>query len=451
MKRSWIQKSFVCMMVFMMAMSMVQKPANAQGDLDVNAKAAILVEASTGKILYEKNSDTAQGIASMTKMMSEYLLLEAVEDGKVKWDQKYTVPGNLSEMSHNTGLSNVSLREEDSYTIKELYEAMAIYSANAATMAIAETIAGSEANFVKMMNEKAKELGLKEYKFVNSTGLNNRDLQPYVDQVVGGQDEENVMSANDVATLAYRLLHDHPEVLETSSIPKKVFAEGTVDETHMDNWNWMLKGLLREYEGMDGLKTGTTDFAGANFTGTAERDGLRFITVVMNVDVPPGENSYDARFSETRKMLDYAFNNYSIEEVLPADYKVKGQKTLSVEKGKEKEVQIKTDSPLSMVIKNGEADQYKPKFVLDKKKLNKDGELTAPVKEGEKVGYVMLEAKGKKDLGYLTDKGTNASKASVVTVDSVEKANWFVLSMRAVGGFFGDIWNSITSTVKGWF
>ncbi|WP_226677791.1 D-alanyl-D-alanine carboxypeptidase family protein [Rossellomorea aquimaris] len=439
------------MMVCMMAMSMVQKPANAQGDLDVNAKAAILVEASTGKILYEKNSDTAQGIASMTKMMSEYLLLEAVEDGKVKWDQKYTVPGNLSEMSHNTGLSNVSLREEDSYTIKELYEAMAIYSANAATMAIAETIAGSEANFVKMMNEKAKELGLKEYKFVNSTGLNNRDLQPYVDQVVGGQDEENVMSANDVATLAYRLLHDHPEVLETSSIPKKVFAEGTVDETHMDNWNWMLKGLLREYEGMDGLKTGTTDFAGANFTGTAERDGLRFITVVMNVDVPPGENSYDARFSETRKMLDYAFNNYSIEEVLPADYKVKGQKTLSVEKGKEKEVQIKTDSPLSMVIKNGEADQYKPKFVLDKKKLNKDGELTAPVKEGEKVGYVMLEAKGKKDLGYLTDKGTNASKASVVTVDSVEKANWFVLSMRAVGGFFGDIWNSITSTVKGWF
>lgn len=451
MKRSWIQKSFVCMMVFMMAMSMVQKPANAQGDLDVNAKAAILVEASTGKILYEKNSDTAQGIASMTKMMSEYLLLEAVEDGKVKWDQKYTVPGNLSEMSHNTGLSNVSLREEDSYTIKELYEAMAIYSANAATMAIAETIAGSEANFVKMMNEKAKELGLKEYKFVNSTGLNNRDLQPYVDQVVGGPEEENVMSANDVATLAYRLLHDHPEVLETSSIPKKVFAEGTVDETHMDNWNWMLKGLLREYEGMDGLKTGTTDFAGANFTGTAERDGLRFITVVMNVDVPPGENSYDARFSETRKMLDYAFNNYSMEEVLPADYKVKGQKTLSVEKGKEKEVQIKTDAPLSMVIKNGEEDQYKPKFVLDKKKLNDDGELTAPVKEGEKVGYVMLEAKGKKDLGYLTDKGTNASKASVVTVDSVEKANWFVLSMRAVGGFFGDIWNSITSTVKGWF
>ncbi|PFA63757.1 D-alanyl-D-alanine carboxypeptidase [Bacillus sp. AFS015802] len=439
------------MMVFMMAMSMVQKPANAQGDLDVNAKAAILVEASTGKILYEKNSDTAQGIASMTKMMTEYVLLEAIKEGKVKWNQTYTVPTNISNMSHNDNLSNVPLREEGTYKIKDLYEAMAIESANAAAMAIAETVAGSQEKFVKMMNDKAKELGLENYKFVNVTGLNNKDLAPYVDQVVGGADEENVMSAKDTATLAYRLMKDYPEILKTSSMAKKTFAEGTEDAFNMKNWNWMLPGLIREYEGMDGLKTGTTDFAGGCFTGTAERDGMRYITVVMNVDISSGENSYDARFNETRKMLDYAFSNFTMEEVLPADYQVKGQKTLSVEKGKEKEVQIKTDAPLSMVIKNGEEDQYKPKFVLDKKKLNDDGELTAPVKKGEKVGYVMLEAKGKKDLGYLTDKGTNASKASVVTVDGVEKANWFVLSMRAVGGFFGDIWNSITSTVKGWF
>ncbi len=451
MKRSWIQKSFVCMMVLMLAMGIVERPANAQGDLDVNAKAAILVEASTGKILYEKNSENAQGIASMTKMMTEYLLLEAVAEGKVKWDQKYTVPTKVSNMSHNDGLSNVPLREEGTYVLKDLYEAMAIESANAATMAIAEIVAGSEANFVKKMNAKAKELGLKNYKFVNSSGLNNRDLAPYVDQVVGGPEEENVMSAKDTATLAYRMLKDFPEVLETSSIPKKVFAEGTEDEVPMENWNYMLPSLIREYEGMDGLKTGTTDFAGACFTGTAERDGMRYITVVMNVEVAPGENSYDARFSETRKMMDYAFNNYSIEEMLPADYQVKGQKTLPVDKGKEKEVQIKTDAPLSMVIKNGEEDQYKPKFVLNKKKLNDDSELTAPVKKGEKVGYVTLESKDKKDLGYLTDKGTNASKASVVAVDGVEKANWFVLSMRAVGGFFGDIWNSVTSTVKGWF
>ncbi|MCA1057295.1 D-alanyl-D-alanine carboxypeptidase [Rossellomorea aquimaris] len=451
MKRSWIQKSFVCFLVFLMAMSMVQKPASAQGDLDVNANAAILVEASTGKILYEKNSETALGIASMTKMMTEYLLLEAVEEGKVKWDQKYTVPTNISKMSHNTSLSNVSLREEGTYTIRDLYESMAIYSANASAMAIAETIAGSEANFVKLMNKKAEELGLENYKFVNSSGLNNKDLAPYVDQVVGGAEEENVVSAKDIATLAYRLINDYPEVLETSSIAKKMFAEGTEDQFLMKNWNWMLKGLIREYDGMDGLKTGTTDFAGACFTGTAERDGMRFITVVMDVQVEPGENSYDARFAETRKMMDYAFNNFTVEEVLPADYKIKGQKTLPVVKGKEKEVGIKSESALNMVVKNGEEDQYKPKFVVDKKKLNEDGKLTAPIKKGEKVGYVTMESKDKNDLGYLTDKGSNASKSSVVTVEGVEKANWFVLSMRAIGGFFGDIWGSVTSTVKGWF
>jgi serine-type D-Ala-D-Ala carboxypeptidase (penicillin-binding protein 5/6) len=450
-KRSWVQKSFVCFLVFLMAMSMVQKPASAQGDLDVNANAAILVEASTGKVLYEKNSETALGIASMTKMMTEYLLLEAIEEGKVKWDQKYTVPTNVSKMSHNTSLSNVSLREEGTYTIKDLYESMAIYSANASAMAIAETIAGSEANFAKMMNKKAEELGLENYKFVNSSGLNNKDLAPYVDQVVGGAEEENVMSAKDTATLAYRLLNDFPEVLETSSIAKKMFAEGTEDQFLMKNWNWMLPDLIRGYEGMDGLKTGTTDFAGACFTGTAERDGMRFISVVMDVQVEPGENSYDARFAETRKMMDYAFNNYTMQELLPADYKIKGQKTLPVVKGKEKEVGIKSESALNMVVKNGEEDQYKPKFVVDKKKLNEDGKLTAPIKEGEKIGYVTLESKDKNDLGYLTDKGANAAKSSVVTVEGVEKANWFVLSMRAVGGFFGDIWGSVTSTVKGWF
>ncbi|MGX1266602.1 D-alanyl-D-alanine carboxypeptidase (penicillin-binding protein 5/6) [Rossellomorea marisflavi] len=448
MKRSWIQKSVVCMMVLMLAMGLVQKPASAaQGDLDVKAKAAILVEASTGKILYEKNADNAQGIASMTKMMTEYLLLEAIQDGKVKWDQTYEVPMNISKMSHNTGLSNVSLEVGRSYTVKELYEAMAIYSANAATMGIAETIAGSEAKFVEMMNAKAKELGLEHYKFVNSTGLNNADLSQYFDSVVGDPDEENVMSAKDMATLAYRLLKDHPEILETSSIPKKVFDKGG-DPTNMSNWNWMLPGLIREYEGMDGLKTGTTDFAGANFTGTAERDGIRFISVVMDVNVPSGENSYDARFNETRKLLDYAFNNYTLEEVFPANYEIKGHKTMAVVKGKEKNVKIHTKDPLQMVLKSDADKKFKPQFEVDKKKLNEDGELQAPVKKGETIGYVTV--KSDDGLGYLTDKG-GSSKAAVVTADGVEKANWFILSMRAVGGFFSDIWGSVTSTVKGWF
>ena len=447
--KKWFQKSVVSFLVLILAAGVFQ-PAlsvNAEDALTVNAEAAIIVEADTGKIIYEKNAETALGIASMTKMMTEYLLLEAVNEGKVDWEQQYTIPVPLSNLSHERGLSNVPLRAEAQYTVKELYEAMAIYSANAATMAIANIIAGSESNFIKMMNDKAEELGLESYKFVNSTGLNNRDLGELRPEGTGAE-EENVMSAKDTAKLAYHLLNEYPEVLETSSIPKMTFDEGTEDAVDMQNWNWMLPGLVYEYEGMDGLKTGTTDLAGYCFTGTAERNGTRYITVVMDAQPNEGENPYHARFAQTANMMNYAFTNFTTEEIFPANYEVKGNKVLPVEKGKEKEVAIHTKEPLKMVVRNGE-NEFEPKLVLDKKKLNEDQQLTAPIKDEEQVGYLTIE--GGDDLGYITEKAAANGQVPVVTAEAVEKANWFTLSMRAVGGFFSDIWGGITSTVKGWF
>lgn len=194
--------------------------ANAETDLGLTVDAAILIDADSGKILFEQNADTSLGIASMTKMMTEYLLLDAIDAGKVKWDQEYHVTDYTYRMSQNRALSNVPLRRDGSYTIRELYEAMAIYSANAATVAIAETIAGSETEFLKLMNKKAEELGLEGYKFVNSTGLNNADLFGMHPSGTGPEDE-NVMPAKSVAKLAYHLLKDHPKVLETSKIAKR--------------------------------------------------------------------------------------------------------------------------------------------------------------------------------------------------------------------------------------
>ncbi|MFD2442622.1 D-alanyl-D-alanine carboxypeptidase family protein [Bacillus sp. CGMCC 1.16607] len=417
---------------------------NADAQLDVKADAAILVEASTGRVLFEKNADTVLGIASMTKMMTEYLLLEAIKEGRVKWEQEYSVTEYVWKVSQDRSLSNVPLRRDGKYSIRELYEAMAIYSANGATIAIAETIAGSEANFVKMMNEKAQELGLEKYKFVNSSGLNNRDLKGQQPEGTGAE-EENVMSARATSKLAFRLLKDFPEVLETSSTTKKKFREGTDDEIKMENWNWMLPTLVFGYEGVDGLKTGTTDFAGYCFTGTASRDGKRFITVVMNAKNASGQGNYKARFDETRKMLDYAFSNYSIEEILPKNAKIKGQTTLPVTKGKGNKINVISKDAIEMVILNGEKDQYKPVVVLDKKKLNDKGELTAPVKKGDVVGYVTIEAKGDKKVSFLTDNAKDQIKVDLVAAESVEKANWFVLMMRGIGDFFGDLWKSASS------
>lgn len=453
--RKLIASSLAMIMFFGLFTGINKVDAETVG-VDVNASGAILVDADTGMILFEKNSETALGIASMTKMMTEYLLLEAVKEGKVKWNQEYLVSPEISGMSHDDSLSNVYLRVEAKYKVEDLYAAMAIESANAATMAIAEIVGGSEAKFVEMMNKKAAELGLEKYKFVNSTGLNNRDILKHFPEVIGDPDEENIMSAKDVASLASHLIHDFPEVLKTSSIPEKIFAKGTEDEFVMDNWNWMLEGYEEiadrypnyqqfVYDGLDGLKTGSTPFAGYNFTGTAIRDGQRYISVVMNT------SSQTERFRETRKVLDYAFNNFKKEEIIPKHYQVKGNKSLPVTKGKEDHVKIYTKDAVNMVVKNGEKDNFKTTLTLDKKKVNKDGELTAPIKKGEKVGTLSIQPKDADNLGFLTEKGQDNITVDVIAAEDVEKSNWFVLMLRGIGGFFGDLWGGISSTVKGWF
>lgn len=422
-------------------------PANigqAAESVDVNAEAAILIDAESGKVLYEKEADKKLAIASMTKMMTEYLVLDAIENKKIKWDQEVTVSDYAQKVSQNNSLSNVPLLKEVKYTVKELYEAMAIYSANGATIALAELVSGgSEADFVKMMNEKAKELGLDDAKFVNTTGLNNKDLLGQ--HPVGEATEENMMSARSTARLAYELLKQHPDVLETASIPTKEFTKG-LDEgkaIKMLNWNWMLEGLDLEYPGVDGLKTGSTDKAGYSFTGTIEKDGMRLISVVMKT------NSPIARFRETAKLFDWGFSNFSKQDVVPKGYQFKNNTTVPVVKGKEKKVEVEAADALQMIVKNNEKDQYEPTFQLDKKKLENDA-LVAPLKKGEKVGIVSVTYKGNgTDYGYIT--GEKAYSTPLVTKEEVKKANWFTLGMRGTGSFFGNLWDKTTEKVKNLF
>ncbi len=403
--------------------------------LDVEAGAAILVEADSGKILYQKNADELLAIASMTKMMSEYLVHEAVDKGKLKWDQKITVSEYAYKISQDRSLSNVPLENGGSYTVKELYEAMAIYSANGATIALAEAVVGKEADFVKMMNDKAKELGLKNYKFVNSTGLTNHDLKGQHPEGTT-PDEENKMSARDVAILAQHLIQDFPKVLDTAKIPKKVFQEGGKYPVQMDNWNWMLKGLVKEYEGVDGLKTGSTPEAGDCFTGTAERNGMRLISVVIKT------NSHTARFDETKKLFDYGFTNFEAKKVYPKGSTVKENETVRVENAKDKDVTVQTKQAITLPMLKGSKEVYKTEF----KELSKEKE--APIKKGTTLGQMVVSSKDNNDPGFLSGKSL---QVDLVTKSEVEKANWFTRSMRGIGSFFSDIWNSAVDTVKGWF
>ncbi|WP_286138411.1 serine hydrolase [Bacillus sp. AFS055030] len=417
------------------------RPAAAEDVLGIQAKAAILVDANSGKILYEKNSKAPLPIASMSKMMTEYLVNEAVKNGKISWDEKVTVSDYAHKISQNTGLSNVPLELGGQYTVKELYEAAAIYSANGATIALAEKIGGSEKNFVQLMNDKAKKLGLGDVKFVNATGLVNKDLQGMQPEGTALSDE-NIMSANGVAKLAYNLIKTYPEVLQTSSIPKKIFQKGGKYPVNMDNWNWMLPGLVFQYPGMDGLKTGSTDSAGFCFTGTAKRDDQRYITVVM------GANSYNSRFSETAKLMDYGFSNFEKVTLLKKGEAVKGSKTVKVVKGKDKEVKVIAKDDVTLAVKRGEAKNYKPTVQLSGKSIDKNGDIIAPIKKGTKVGQIVVKSSKNEDLGFIN---TNNQSYDLVVDKSVDKANWLVLSFRGIGSFFGNLWDSIISGIGGLF
>ena len=442
MKHTYQKILSVLLLVFIISAG-VPAAAGAASDINVKAKSAILVDAKTGKILYEKNSEALLPPASMSKIMTEYLVWEAIKKGDISWEKTTQISDYPYSISANKEFSGVGLKQNKDYTVRDLYKAMAINSDNATTIALTELIAGSETNFVKKMNAKAKEIGMGEYEFVNATGLDNKDLGSNRPKGTG-VDDTNRMSAKSAALLAYRLIKDYPDALKISSMPETEF-----DGQKIRNWNYMLPhnaSYLKQfhYDGVDGLKTGYTDFAGYCFTGTAEKDGRRLITVVMNTA------SEDERFKETAKLLDYGFSQFETKELFPKGYSDPKHKSLPVVKGKDKSVPVGLKQAVTIPVKKGEEKKYSIQVKTDKSKLNKNGELTAPVKKGEKVGSAELVYQGGDDPGYIYAHGKDKG-LDVVTTKSVDKDNWFMLTLKAIGHFFANLFSIIFETIKGWF
>ena len=407
---------------------------------EINAKAAFAIEPETGKVLLNQNGDKQLGIASMTKMIVEYIVFEKIEQGDISWDKQVSISDYAHEISQNTSLSNVMLRADETYSVEELYQALAIYSANGATIALAEEIAGSESAFVDQMTDKLDEWGIKQYSIYNSTGLNNSDLRGNI-YPGSSENDENSMTARGVARVAQQLINDYPEALKTTSIPKKTFREGTEDAIDMQNWNWMLKGLIFEHKNVDGLKTGTTDFAGASIAGTAEENGMRIITVVMNAE--NGQVDKQSRFKETGKVMDWVFANWKPVDLYSKGDTIKNVGALAVEKGKEETVKLAAGENTKIILPNDkDKKDISVKFKPAKKNINEDNELTAPAKKGTKVGEAEIIIKNDK-LGYV--ERTEGEEVSAVTSKAVEKANVFVLLGRSVSSFFGDVYHKIFS------
>lgn len=382
-----MKKILLCLICTIFLFPMITKAEEKETtELAQNAKSAILIEASTGEILYEKNSHEKLPPASMTKMMSMLVIVENIEKGVISWDEKITVSENASSM----GGSQILLETGEQMTVSDLFKGVAVMSGNDAVVALAEAVAGTKDEFVKMMNNKAKELGLKDTSFKNPHGL----------------DEANhYTSAYDMAMIAKELVK-HEKVLEYTSIYEDYLRKGTDKEIWLTNTN----KLVRFYTGVDGLKTGYTSEAGYCLTATAKKNSMRLISVAM------GEPDSKTRNVEITSMLDYGFAQYRVTSLIN---KNKVIAKVEVDKGKQKYAEIVPKSEVTIMSK----------------KTNKIGKITykletknikAPVNKNQKVGTLQILENGKE-----------INKVDVVVKSKISKANIGELYLR----YLSDIVN----------
>lgn len=346
-----------------------------------NAKSAILIEASTGEVLFEKNADERLVPASMTKMMSMLVIIEAIENDDLKWNQEIQVSENASSM----GGSQILLETGEKMSVRDLFKGVAIASGNDAVVALAEAVAGTEDAFVQKMNDKAKELGLKNTNFKNPHGLDTAN---------------HYSSARDMSLIAKELVK-HEKVLEFTSVYEDYLRENTDRKIWLVNTN----KLVRFYDGVDGLKTGFTEGAGYCLTATAKKDGMRVIAVVM------GEADSKMRNQEVSEMLDYAFAQYKLDNLLEDGYSLGKYKVYN---GKDEFVTVIPKDGATILRKKGEKSS-KATYEADVY------ELKAPLKKGDVVGSLKIKEDGK------------VIRKVKLTVDkNVKKANYLELLGRNI-------------------
>lgn len=354
--------------------------AGALGDDEISAPSAILMDANSGKILYEKNSRDRRPCASITKVMTLTLVMEAIDSGKIRLDDVVTTSAHAASM----GGSDIWLEEGEQMTVDDMVKATAVASANDAAVALAEFISGTEDDFVAAMNEKAKALGMEDTTFLNCNGLD---------------EEGHITSAYDVALMSRELIK-HKKIFDYTSIWLDYLRGG---DTQIVNTN----KLLKSYNGITGLKTGTTGDAGSCISATAERDGLSLIAVVLGAD------SGTERFRDAATLLDYGFANFETHKLSQEN----GLFPVKVDGGLQDTVAVKCEDVAYFTVPKGEGANVK-------QTLDVPESVAAPVHKGDVVGSLKYSLNGEDIAAF-----------DVITDEDVEKKSFFTV--------LGILWDSM--------
>ena len=351
-------------------------------ELNVGGKSALLMDMATGTVLYEKNAHEKLAPASVTKVMTMLLIMEAIDAGKIRWEDTVTT----SEAAAAKGGSQIYLKVGETMSVSDMVKSIAVSSANDCACAMAEHISGSESAFVDLMNQRAAQLGMQDTHFVNCTGLDD-----------GEDAKSHLTSAYDIALMSRELMKNHPDIQKFTTIWMDTVRQGAFGLSNTNK-------LVRFYPGATGLKTGFTTGAGYCLSATAQREGLGLIAVVM------GAETSQERFSACKSMLDYGFANFAL--VSP---QMPQESTVPVKLGVSAYVQAIPSQQTELLVDKGQRDQVSTEITLEES-------VAAPVSKGQRLGTLTVKV-GEQVL----------SQIPLVAKEGVEKLTWgdiFLLLLR---------------------
>ena len=361
-----------------------EQNSNENGNtLNLESGGAILIEQETGKILYNHNAHEKLRPASVTKVMSILLIMEALDSGQISLTDKVACTENAAGM----GGSQIWLEIGEELTVDEMLKAICVVSANDCTVAMAEYLCGSEEAFVNKMNQRAKELGMNDTTFRNCHGID---------------EDGHLTSAYDISLMSRELLKNHPKILDYTTIWMDTLRNG---ESELVNTN----KLIRNYKGATGLKTGSTSVALYNLSASATRDGLSLIAVIMKAPTTA------IRFSEAQKLLDYGFSNYQYKDLVSKGTVLK---EAEITKGVGEKVNLIFENDVGVLLKKGEDKNIE-------QVVNVEENLTAPILEGQKVGEVIYKINGE-EIG----------KTNIIAEKTIEKKTFFSISAFVYENWF---------------
>ena len=391
-----------------------------------STKAGVVVDAQTGQVIADQNGTERLPIASTTKLITMYMVKEAVKSGKISLSQKVKVPEDIAAFSQDLSVANTPMTAEKTYTVQQLIDAMMVPSSNGAALLLANLLGGSQAKFEKMMEAKLESWGIAGVKIYSPSGLTNGDMKKFKD-ASAEDDVENEMSARELAVVARRLVVDFPDVLKTAQQKTVEFPAVSGGTETMNNTNELLGNETFDLNWL-GLKTGTTPNAGGNFVGVTKIQGRPVVSVVLN----SGDNAdAAAKFNATLTMVKKADDAVKVQKVASGLKPAKN--TVSVLTAKDGKVSYKTKGTASFFVPAGESATTKAVNV----KLSK--KVTAPLKQNEKLGTAQLES----SFAAANDWLTGAPEVELVSVSEEARANWFATTWR---GMFGKSNYDITAT-----